>query len=88
MQEFWILKTGSLLSYYPEPNKKLMKVLFDVLGEIAARQEVNKMSPSNLALVFAPNVVPASATIESIGIAKAIIERMIVCRSQLFGGIC
>jgi hypothetical protein len=44
------------ISDLPLANLRLLRCLFALLSEVASRSEVNKMGPSNLATVWAPNI--------------------------------
>ncbi|KAI4550927.1 hypothetical protein MJT46_018434 [Ovis ammon polii x Ovis aries] len=47
----------------PPPNRNLLKLLLDLLYQTAKKQDKNKMSAHNLALMFAPHVLwPKNAT--------------------------
>ncbi|XP_056385822.1 rho GTPase-activating protein 19 isoform X2 [Hyla sarda] len=41
----------------PSPNRNLLKLLLDLLYQTAKKQDRNKMSAHNLALMFAPHIV-------------------------------
>ncbi|XP_068114918.1 rho GTPase-activating protein 19 [Hyperolius riggenbachi] len=41
----------------PSPNRNLLKLLLDLLYQTAKKQERNKMSAHNLALMFAPHIL-------------------------------
>ena len=41
----------------PPPNRNLLKLLLDLLYQTAKKQDKNKMSAYNLALMFAPHVL-------------------------------
>jgi hypothetical protein len=40
----------------PPHNKALLLCLLDLIAVVAAHQEENKMTPSNLSIVFAPSL--------------------------------
>ncbi|KAL2082926.1 hypothetical protein ACEWY4_020699 [Coilia grayii] len=46
-----------LLMLLPPANRSLLKLLLDLLYQTAKHQDKNKMSASNLALMFAPHVI-------------------------------
>uniref|UniRef100_A0A8C8R8E2 Rho GTPase-activating protein 19 n=1 Tax=Pelusios castaneus TaxID=367368 RepID=A0A8C8R8E2_9SAUR len=47
----------------PPPNRNLLKLLLDLLYQTAKKQDKNKMSAHNLALMFAPHILwPRSVT--------------------------
>lgn len=51
----------------PEPNRTIFRYLCTFLAEVSMKSDVNKMTPSNLAIVFAPNLIrPAVETFEAI----------------------
>lgn len=41
----------------PLPNRNLLKLLLDLLYQTAKKQDKNKMSAHNLALMFAPHIL-------------------------------
>ncbi|XP_053548936.1 rho GTPase-activating protein 19 [Bombina bombina] len=41
----------------PSPNRNLLKLLLDLLYQTAKKQDYNKMSAHNLALMFAPHII-------------------------------
>lgn len=41
----------------PAPNRSLLKLLLDLLYQTAKKQDKNKMSAHNLALMFAPHIL-------------------------------
>lgn len=45
------------MAFVPRTSIILMKKLFELLNEIVKRSEVNKMTASNLAIVFGPNLL-------------------------------
>jgi ABC-type uncharacterized transport system permease subunit len=52
----WLSLTQKLIGTLPAVNQRVIKVLFSLLVEIASHSNVNLMTPSNLAIVIAPNV--------------------------------
>lgn len=49
----------------PPPNRNLLKLLLDLLYQTAKKQDKNKMSAYNLALMFAPHVLwPKNVSVE------------------------
>lgn len=55
MEQVEILKTA--MSGLPQDNYNVLKCLCKFLKEIAAKTHINKMSASNLATVFGPNII-------------------------------
>lgn len=50
----------------PPPNRNLLKLLLDLLYQTAKKQDKNKMSAYNLALMFAPHVLwPKNVSVEA-----------------------
>eukprot|EP00735_Rhodelphis_limneticus_P004829 TRINITY_DN16476_c0_g1::TRINITY_DN16476_c0_g1_i1::g.1800::m.1800 TRINITY_DN16476_c0_g1::TRINITY_DN16476_c0_g1_i1::g.1800 ORF type:complete len:399 (+),score=91.67,sp/Q54Y72/GACA_DICDI/39.78/2e-33,RhoGAP/PF00620.22/3.4e-24,WH1/PF00568.18/5e-09,WH1/PF00568.18/4.7e+03,WH1/PF00568.18/3.9e+03,PBD/PF00786.23/4.6e-05,L27_1/PF09058.5/52,L27_1/PF09058.5/32,L27_1/PF09058.5/1.5e+03 TRINITY_DN16476_c0_g1_i1:69-1265(+) len=47
-----------------EPNRSIMLYLLDLISNISRHHAVNKMSPRNMAIVFAPNLYLAPADME------------------------
>jgi hypothetical protein len=47
----------NIIAFLPEKNKKQLSYLCIFLHELSLYEEYNKMSPSNLAVVFAPNLL-------------------------------
>ena len=79
------MKTLQVISHFPAPIRRLMKALFTMLSDVAAHSGTNLMGPSNLAVVFGPNLLPASAKMTQITTTNQIVEKMIVCSEFLFG---
>lgn len=46
-----------LFMLLPPANRSLLKLLLDLLYQTAKHQDKNKMSASNLALMFAPHII-------------------------------
>lgn len=65
----------------PAPNRSLLKLLLDLLYQTAKKQDKNKMSAHNLALMFAPHILwprnVSSASVSASGIWQG--------RKQRFG---
>src|SRR2546427_11354062 len=63
-----------ILNKLPEENWFLLKRLLEFLNLIRESEEFNKMSATNLAIVFAPNLLtpPADQTIRMMNDARAI----------------
>eukprot|EP01103_Thecamoeba_quadrilineata_P017780 TRINITY_DN645_c0_g1_i1.p1 TRINITY_DN645_c0_g1~~TRINITY_DN645_c0_g1_i1.p1 ORF type:complete len:1146 (+),score=176.98 TRINITY_DN645_c0_g1_i1:558-3995(+) len=77
----------SLLQKLPSPNRATLYKTMDMCSRVAENSDFNKMSPSNLAIVIAPNIlrnIPTS-TIEEINRAKEITTSMIENFSDIFG---
>ena len=56
-----IKSVGAVLALLPRINILVMKLLLSILQRIAQKSEKNKMTPSNLAIVFAPSLLRAPA---------------------------
>eukprot|EP00474_Spongospora_subterranea_P009622 CRZ10080.1 hypothetical protein [Spongospora subterranea] len=57
----------SLEASLPKPNLTIFRYLCMFLAEVSQKSDVNKMTPSNLAIVFAPNLIrPVVETFEAI----------------------
>jgi len=54
-----IKSVGAVLALLPRINILVMKLLLSILQRIAQKSEKNKMTPSNLAIVFAPSLLRA-----------------------------
>eukprot|EP00455_Lapot_gusevi_P029540 TRINITY_DN3163_c0_g1_i3.p1 TRINITY_DN3163_c0_g1~~TRINITY_DN3163_c0_g1_i3.p1 ORF type:complete len:388 (-),score=144.14 TRINITY_DN3163_c0_g1_i3:193-1356(-) len=50
-----------IMDSLPEPNKSIYLWLLDLCVDIAAKQNINKMTPQNLAIVIAPNLFKPDA---------------------------
>lgn len=48
-------KAMEVVNKLPEINRRVVMYVVAFLQQVARDQEINKMSPSNLAMVFAPN---------------------------------
>lgn len=51
------IQAVALLKKLPRKNQIVLKYLFGFLLEVSRSAEVNKMTPSNLGIVFGPNLV-------------------------------
>mmetsp|Transcript_1743 Transcript_1743/g.2643 ORF Transcript_1743/g.2643 Transcript_1743/m.2643 type:complete len:88 (+) Transcript_1743:1372-1635(+) len=45
---------SAIISSLPEPNQRALQLLFLLLHKVSKNCEKNKMSPSNLSIVFGP----------------------------------
>lgn len=52
----WTL-VSQLVDQFPEPNRTIVDYLVSFLGEVAIHGDSNRMTPMNLAVVFAPNLM-------------------------------
>eukprot|EP01103_Thecamoeba_quadrilineata_P012785 TRINITY_DN3383_c0_g1_i1.p1 TRINITY_DN3383_c0_g1~~TRINITY_DN3383_c0_g1_i1.p1 ORF type:complete len:477 (+),score=79.39 TRINITY_DN3383_c0_g1_i1:168-1598(+) len=87
--EAWVPSVRALLSNLPAQNRLLLSFLFSMLACIAANSDVNKMTPDNLSIVFAPNLLRArSLTISQVmidsPIINAFVRDMIIHQAALF----
>ena len=53
----WVPTMRTLFRTLPRTNFLVIKRLILLMTEVAAESETNKMTPSNLAIVFAPNMI-------------------------------
>ena len=53
----FIAKAKSVLETVPEINLNLFKFLLKFLADVSSHGEVNMMTPDNLAICFAPNIL-------------------------------
>eukprot|EP01102_Stenamoeba_stenopodia_P012883 TRINITY_DN4104_c0_g1_i2.p1 TRINITY_DN4104_c0_g1~~TRINITY_DN4104_c0_g1_i2.p1 ORF type:complete len:763 (+),score=191.26 TRINITY_DN4104_c0_g1_i2:284-2572(+) len=76
----------SVVNSLPPSNKTVLQHLMHLLANVAIYAGVNKMTPSNLAIVFGPTIlyskVPDPLTFESV---NKITEHMIVYYQEIFG---
>ena len=64
--ETFLDQLGKLIASLPEENRVLLRYLFNFLDDVSKLMEVNKMTPRNVAVVFAPNLIrPKEDTIET-----------------------
>lgn len=69
-----------LLLLLPPVNRSLLKLLLDLLYHTAKRQDANKMSAFNLALMFAPHVLwPRHVRRRIQPIEKAAFRELLLC---------
>jgi hypothetical protein len=59
-------KIAAYIKQLPEPNQSVFLWLLDLLCDVAAHQEINRMTPTNLAIVVSPNLYDAGAGTEPI----------------------
>jgi hypothetical protein len=52
-------EVGHRLSALPDPQRSSFFWLLDLLSEVASHQDVNRMTPTNLAIVLSPNLFDA-----------------------------
>ena len=67
-QRVWLFTMRSLVAALPVENQAVLKHLLALLHEVNSRSAVNKMSSSNLAIVFAPNLLRMRSEEESIAV--------------------
>lgn len=65
----------------PAPNRSLLKLLLDLLYQTAKKQDKNKMSAHNLALMFAPHILWP----RNVSNATVSVGRMLQSRRQNLG---
>jgi len=81
-----------LIKSLPLANKTILKLLFELLSKVAGFESVNKMTPSNLAIVIAPNIMwtnKLQTTIDVINDSPPINQTaslLITQHSEIFGG--
>jgi len=69
-----------LLDVLKEPNKTLLLWLLDLLGDVAAKESINKMTPRNLAIVVAPNLFttpPEVSPVDSLMLSQKVVNFVI-----------
>eukprot|EP01087_Luapelamoeba_hula_P004794 TRINITY_DN1475_c0_g2_i1.p1 TRINITY_DN1475_c0_g2~~TRINITY_DN1475_c0_g2_i1.p1 ORF type:complete len:979 (+),score=172.77 TRINITY_DN1475_c0_g2_i1:251-3187(+) len=83
----YISELRDVLRGLPPPNKKVLLYLLRYLARLAENSEKTKMTPANLAIVFAPTLCsPKNDTIEyvlGIGRINAVVEQMIKHSEEL-----
>ena len=55
--EVWLFTVKKLLTSLPPVNQRVIRIIFELLSEFSKRSNVNLMTSSNLAIVFAPNLL-------------------------------
>ena len=55
-EQDYILRLRSRLHSLPEENYALLKYIVSFLVAVASHQDINKMGPMALAIVFGPNI--------------------------------
>lgn len=76
-----------LLATLPPRNTAVLKFLIPFLREVSARSEINKMTDSNLAIVFGPNLLWGShqaASLASMGRVNSFAQFLISRGDELF----
>ncbi|XP_041351595.1 rho GTPase-activating protein 1-like isoform X2 [Gigantopelta aegis] len=70
----------------PEDNYIILKYIMQFLSEVAAKSDVNKMTPMNLAIVFGPNLFwpKGQATLSTVGITNSLAKLLIEHFSEVF----
>lgn len=73
----------ALVGRLPKANKAIAAALFSLLAKVAAHSETNLMTPSNIAIVFAPVLLwpksqDALFTLTNLNAAQAVVEALIV----------
>jgi Rho GTPase-activating protein 22/24/25 len=60
-----------------DPNHTLLQWLVDLVSDVAALEQINKMNPRNLAIVIAPNLYctpPGTDPIEGLMISQKVVD--------------
>lgn len=78
-----ILIKSTINRKIPRVNRIILDMLFKFLNEVSQQSSINKMTSSNIALVFGPNLASAEATLNPVW--KEIVEIMIEAYSYTFG---
>lgn len=71
----------------PEENYELFKYLIEFLVKVCDRKDFNKMTSSNLAIVFAPNLVWAKhgqMSLDEIGPINAFIDFVLLNHRDIY----
>ncbi|XP_039448421.1 rho GTPase-activating protein 68F [Culex pipiens pallens] len=71
----------------PEENYELFKYIVEFLGKIMERKDFNKMTSSNLAIVFGPNLVwpkQAQMSLDEIGPINAFIDYVLQNQDDIY----
>lgn len=79
----------ALLPRVPAVNRAIMGALFPLLACMAEHAEINKMPASNLAIVWAPNLLKnpdetLASAFEDIGVVNSLIAFLIDHHAALF----
>lgn len=77
---------ANILAEFPEENYATAKYLFQFLSIVAKHEEKNKMTITNLATVFGPNLLssPEGNTVRAFGIVNALTETIIQFHAEIF----
>jgi len=83
-------KLRELLSRLPKVNFALLTYLMRFLKEVSKNSDVNKMTPDNIAIVFAPNLLRAkvettTSMMVEMPISIGLIASFITCFDEIFG---
>lgn len=76
-----------ILHRLPEDNYEVLKCIMDFLAKVMDRSDLNKMTASNLAIVFGPNLVWSQnmqATLSSMGPINHFTDYMMSHHEQIF----
>ena len=81
-----VARLGQVVAELPEENYATSKFLFSFLAQVAAHEEENKMGPTNLAVVFGPNLLtsPDGSSVSAFGIVNQLVLHMIRDYEALF----
>ena len=85
----WGMTIKKLLSTLPEVNKRIAKIIFDLLYEFQLRSDVNLMTAANLSIVFAPNLLKSRGenlvqVMQDTPIVTSLVKKMIECNNILW----
>jgi len=89
-ETFWEKFAGSVLPKFPEPNQRNYLVLMAFLSKISTKSDANKMTPENLAIVFAPTILKPADDVDPMSAMKnvqpaiAAVKLMIIHFREIF----
>ncbi|XP_066509358.1 rho GTPase-activating protein 1-like [Hoplias malabaricus] len=83
-----VITIRNMLMSLPEENYASLRFLIKFLAEVSAESEVNKMTNTNLAVVFGPNLLwgqDAAMTLSSIGPINNFTRTLLDLHEEVFG---